>query len=508
MPTDTHDFQLEVIGYLLDGDDVLLVIATGSGKTDMFIRLMHVIKHIASHPHTLGSVSFPRDPAMVIVCPTKALEEEMLRSSQEAKMRRAKLTAIALNSDTVTAAQQSGRDLFKAVLRGVSMVLVSPEQLKSKGFERLLDEKDPTFSTRVCMMAVDEAHLLNTWGQGFRKDFLDIGRMRARFPGTVPIAAVTATLQTGTPTNRICTFLGFRPGCCQIIRRSNARPDIQLIFRTMKTGLGSMVFPDLDWVVNSAERRRTLIFCRTVALGFRVKAYLWNLLTNDPDRTKRLRLFNAVNDKSYNDETLALWQKPNPAVQVIVATSILSVGIDAPTFDDVIVFGEPPDVDEFVQDYGRLRFMKSVSPRAFLYVTKKAHTKAEKVVGNSKSPETKNTTTADLDAMQPSIAQLILAPCKVVQLDELYGNMLNEPPCGCLVCASQPRPQRKATCDCSGCEPEPIPAEGNSNSSSSDEGDESAGELEEPPVETDERAWNSKASGVAGSDMGGGGLPC
>ncbi|KAF9232803.1 hypothetical protein BU15DRAFT_67119 [Melanogaster broomeanus] len=474
----------------------------------MFIRLMHVIKHIASHPHTLGSVSFPRDPAMVIVCPTKALEEEMLRSSQEAKMRRAKLTAIALNSDTVTAAQQSGRDLFKAVLRGVSMVLVSPEQLKSKGFERLLDEKDPTFSTRVCMMAVDEAHLLNTWGQGFRKDFLDIGRMRARFPGTVPIAAVTATLQTGTPTNRICTFLGFRPGCCQIIRRSNARPDIQLIFRTMKTGLGSMVFPDLDWVVNSAERRRTLIFCRTVALGFRVKAYLWNLLTNDPDRTKRLRLFNAVNDKN-----LIL-----PSKSLLPPASYPS-GIDAPTFDDVIVFGEPPDVDEFVQDYGRLRFMKSVSPRAFLYVTKKAHTKAEKVVGNSKSPETKNTTTADLDAMQPSIAQLILAPCKVVQLDELYGNMLNEPPCGCLVCASQPRPQRKATCDCSGCEPEPIPAEGDSNSSSSDEGDESVGELEVFAAGGGKLHRNRlskrmrehgtvKASGVAGSDMGGGGLPC
>ena len=38
MPSDTHDFQLEAIDHLLDGKDVLLVIATGSGKTDsMFI---------------------------------------------------------------------------------------------------------------------------------------------------------------------------------------------------------------------------------------------------------------------------------------------------------------------------------------------------------------------------------------------------------------------------------------------------------------------------------------
>ena len=35
---DTHDFQLEAIGHLLDGKDVLLVIVIGSSKTDsMFI---------------------------------------------------------------------------------------------------------------------------------------------------------------------------------------------------------------------------------------------------------------------------------------------------------------------------------------------------------------------------------------------------------------------------------------------------------------------------------------
>ena len=75
-------------------------------------------------------------------------------------------------------------------------------------------------------------------------------------------------------------------------------------------------------------------------------------------------MFNSVNHKSYNDETLKLWSSNDPAVQIIIATSILSVGIDAPTFDDVIVYGEPPDTDKLLQDYGRLRYLKSVSPRA------------------------------------------------------------------------------------------------------------------------------------------------
>ena len=81
MPSDTHDFQLESIGHLLDGEDVLLVVATGSGKTDMFIRLMHIIQWIAAHPHTFGAVGFPCDPVMVVVCPTKALEDEMVSTT-------------------------------------------------------------------------------------------------------------------------------------------------------------------------------------------------------------------------------------------------------------------------------------------------------------------------------------------------------------------------------------------------------------------------------------------
>ena len=36
IPTDAHGFQLETIGHLLDEDGVLLVVETGTVKTDMF----------------------------------------------------------------------------------------------------------------------------------------------------------------------------------------------------------------------------------------------------------------------------------------------------------------------------------------------------------------------------------------------------------------------------------------------------------------------------------------
>ena len=42
VPTNTYGLQLEAIGYLLDGDDVLLMIAKGSGKANMFVVYFRV----------------------------------------------------------------------------------------------------------------------------------------------------------------------------------------------------------------------------------------------------------------------------------------------------------------------------------------------------------------------------------------------------------------------------------------------------------------------------------
>ena len=185
-------------------------------------------------------------------------------------MRCVNLSAVALNADTISAASKERQDLFNSMRLGVSIVLVSPEQLTSKGFERLVDDPDSVFTRRVCLLAVDEAHLMNTWGQSFRQAFQEIGAMRAHFPGRLPLAAVTATLQDGAPMQSVCSFLGLQPGHYHFIRRSNSRPDIRLIFRTMKSGLSSTTFPELHWVVKNKERCRILIFARTISLGFRI----------------------------------------------------------------------------------------------------------------------------------------------------------------------------------------------------------------------------------------------
>jgi hypothetical protein len=80
LPHDLHDYVLEGLCKAVDGVDVLLVVRTGGGKTGIFygyILLLLALKELES-PCPLLKQKFPENPVMVIVYPTKGLEEEMV----------------------------------------------------------------------------------------------------------------------------------------------------------------------------------------------------------------------------------------------------------------------------------------------------------------------------------------------------------------------------------------------------------------------------------------------
>ena len=169
-------------------------------------------------------------------------------------MQKAGLTAIVINSDAIDAARRVGRRLWEEARSKVTMILVSPEELKSKECGVLLDTQ--VFYNRVYALGVDKAHLLYFWGADFRPRFRQIGYIRARLPShgsmRTVLVAVTATLRAGRPKDCICSFLGLHEGKYHFIRSSNRRNDIQILFRNMRSGIKSTHFPELDWVLNSS----------------------------------------------------------------------------------------------------------------------------------------------------------------------------------------------------------------------------------------------------------------
>ncbi len=79
IPYCPHDYQLEGVCQLLDGNDLIAVLATGSGKTAYY--LLYILMLVAlSSDSSLCTPSFrvPTDPCIVIVYPTNGLEEEQV----------------------------------------------------------------------------------------------------------------------------------------------------------------------------------------------------------------------------------------------------------------------------------------------------------------------------------------------------------------------------------------------------------------------------------------------
>ena len=207
------------------------------------------------------------------------------------------LRTMVINADTIAQARKTKRNLWFEARTDPDIILLSPEELGSRECFQLLNNL--SFTARVCILRIDELHLLYWWGKSFRPAFQQIGVIRARLPlrrgRQIPIIGISATLREGPPMDSIRAVLGLIPGKYHLIRRSNMRHDIQIICREMQSGIGGTSFPELNWVLDSGEN--TVIFCKTISLGFRVACYLWwcaksKGFSNLPNR---IRLFNSLN---------------------------------------------------------------------------------------------------------------------------------------------------------------------------------------------------------------------
>ncbi len=252
--------------------------------------------------------------------------------------------------------------------------MLSPEQLVSPRFEALL--KDKTYQARVVALGVDEAHLLNTWGQSFRRDFEQIGLMRTHFDNRPLLIGLTATLQRGPWLRSVCHFLGLHDGQFHLIRRSNMRYDIRFVFRTVRSGARSWAFPELEWVLRG--NRRIIIFCPTIALGFRVATYLHARSNGLDGLEERIRMYNSLNWASYNSETLSFMHDDDRS-RVTMATDSLAVGIDVAGTDDIVLYDTvlPPDTDVILQKAGRIRDGRERKSQVVIYLPKKANSLAQ-----------------------------------------------------------------------------------------------------------------------------------
>ena len=154
--------QEDIITSVLDGQDALAIMPTGSGK---------------SLCYQLPALLLPG--LTVVVSPLISLMED-----QVTQLRESGIPAVALNSSLDYSAYQWTVEQIRAGT--VKLLYAAPETLLRPDVLLLLEQ------VRVDCLTIDEAHCISEWGHDFRPEYRQLISVRRRLPHAVCLA-VTAT---------------------------------------------------------------------------------------------------------------------------------------------------------------------------------------------------------------------------------------------------------------------------------------------------------------------------
>lgn len=166
--------------------DIFITASTGAGKSVMFqIPAVYLAKKY--------------NKLTIIIEPVKALMQD-----QKEKLNRSGYTRVeAFNSDLISQVEKEA--VLEKIKNGdVDLLYLSPETLLSYSIETIIGDRE------IGLLIVDEAHIVTTWGVGFRPDYWYLGgyinRLRNQTQTTkgmkrkiyhFPICAFTATAING-----------------------------------------------------------------------------------------------------------------------------------------------------------------------------------------------------------------------------------------------------------------------------------------------------------------------
>ncbi len=159
--------QEEVIKELIAGNDVLVLMPTGGGKS-----LCYQIPAMV------------RPGTGIIISPLISLMENQVSALLQSGVK-----AAFLNSSLDV---NEGRRVEDQLVEGeLDLLYVAPERLMRPDFLSLLDRAE------LALFAIDEAHCVSQWGHDFRRDYLNLSILHERFP-LIPRIALTATADEAT----------------------------------------------------------------------------------------------------------------------------------------------------------------------------------------------------------------------------------------------------------------------------------------------------------------------
>ncbi len=302
-----HREQEEVIDALLRGEDVLMVLPTGFGKSACY----QIPSMILERP-------------VLVISPLLALMKD-----QYEKMRRLGVPCVKLDG---TVRGKERQRVLDDIARGERLlVMTTPETLGSA------DAAPALARGGISLAAVDEAHCISEWGYDFRPAYLQIGE-RLKALGAPPVLALTATA-TEKVRLAIQRFVGMRSP--RIVATSPHRSNLAFDVLHCSSGARLRALARLALRV----RRPGIIYCSTT----RDVDELYTVLQRFGVPSHRYHGKMSAGERVKNQE--AFMQRGRRTV--MVATNAFGLGIDKPDIRYVMHYQAPASLEQYVQEAGR-----------------------------------------------------------------------------------------------------------------------------------------------------------
>ncbi len=380
-------FQKEVVETVVSGEDALVLMPTGGGKS-----LCYQIPALL------------RDGVAIVVSPLIALMHDQVDALEELGVRAAYLNSTLLPEEAVEVRNQ--------VRRGeIDLLYVSPERLLMSSMLSFLKE------LRISLFAIDEAHCVSIWGHDFRPEYSKLSILKETFP-QVPRIALTATADQKTreeiveklllnPRKFIASF--DRPNIFyRIVDKHNVKEQVAHFIRTEHPGECGVVYclarSTCEDVCNFLQERG-------------VRAVFYHAGLTAEERAARLALFQREDDV------------------VMVATIAFGMGIDKPNVRFVAHVDMPKSIEGYFQETGRAGRDGLPSDAWMAYGLRDVVSQRRFIEQSDADELYKQLSTQKLDAM---LGLAEACDCRRVRLLAYFGE--KSEPCGkCDNCVNPPK---------------------------------------------------------------------
>ncbi|MFT4672858.1 MAG: ATP-dependent DNA helicase RecQ [Pseudohongiellaceae bacterium] len=380
--------QDEIIDTVVNGDDALVLMPTGGGKS-----LCYQIPALV------------REGCGIVISPLIALMQD-----QVSAMRLLGVKADFLNS---TLTHEQVQNIERALLEGhLDLLYIAPERLNQLRTIKLLQQ------AKIALFAIDEAHCVSQWGHDFRADYLKLSLLHELFP-EIPRIALTATADERTR-KEIILRLQLEEANQYIagFDRPNIRYRITLKHSAKQQFLKfiKQEHPNDAGIVYCLSRKKTEEIASWLqGLGFNALPYHAGL----PSQMRADHQSRFLREEGV----------------IIVATIAFGMGIDKPDVRFVAHLDLPKTVESYYQETGRAGRDGSPANAWMVYGLQDVIKLRQMMAESQGSDEHKRAEQHRLNAM---LGLCEITSCRRQALMNYFGDALPKPCGNCDTCLEAP----------------------------------------------------------------------